>query len=381
MPIVAYEADAFPAEYRGTLLVTSWGDHRIDRFRAHPQGTSLTSKAEPLIIGGENFRPVGLAQAPDGSLFATDWVLKDYSVHGHGRIWRIAPKAADARRKVDDLAAVPHLAIPELRSKLASPRLDIRRLAARTLADRDSSFLKTVAHDRNSPTRLRLEASWALQRPSLHNGSHAPAHSTLKNREIPLLWPDLERPNSDLTANGLLDELQHPSAINPSIELWRLISEFDKFAAREPKFVEKVAALDDRFVFAALVQALTDRFPPAEFAERLRPTRTPSPRLRLALLLAATEQSQSSREPGTRSGPRGPRIQRAAHGDPVGRRRAINSFPTLYRATAFRFRLNSRPFRGRACVSGDARPGQARSEERILRRGLCAAAGTRRTGD
>ncbi len=294
--VVAYEADAFPVEYRGTLLVTSWGDHRIDRFRVHPQGTSLTSKAEPLIVGGENFRPVGLALAPDGSLFATDWVLKDYNVHGHGRIWRIAPKAADARRKVDDLADVVHLAIPELRGKLASPRLDIRRLAARTLADRDPSFLKTVAHDPNSPARPRLEASWALQRPSLHNGSHSPAHSTLKNRDIPLLWPDLERPNRDLTANGLLDQLQHPSAVNPSIELWRLVSEFDEFAAREPKFLEEVAALDDRFVFAALVQALTDRFPPAEFTDRLRPTRTPSPRLRLALLLAARRSNPKAAE-------------------------------------------------------------------------------------
>jgi putative membrane-bound dehydrogenase-like protein len=294
--IVAYEADAFPAEYRGTLLVTSWGDHRIDRFRTRPQGTSLTSKAEPLIVGGENFRPVGLAQAPDGSLFATDWVLKDYNVHGHGRIWRIAPKAADARTKVDDLAAVVHLAIPELRGKLASARLDIRRLAARTLADRDPSSLKTVAHDPSSPARPRLEASWALQRPSLQNGSHAPAHSTLKNHEIPLLWPDLKLPNRELTAEGLLDQLQHPSAVNPSIELWRLVSQFDKFAARDPKFLEKVAALDDRFVFAALVQALTDRFQPAEFAERLRPTRTPSPRLRLALLLAARRSNPKAAE-------------------------------------------------------------------------------------
>ena len=31
--IVAYESDALPAEYRGSLLVTSWGDHRVDRYR------------------------------------------------------------------------------------------------------------------------------------------------------------------------------------------------------------------------------------------------------------------------------------------------------------------------------------------------------------
>ena len=89
--ILAYESDGLPDEYLGNLLVTSWGDHRIDRFRLQSKGTSFTSLAEPLITGGENFRPVGIATAPDGSLFCTDWVLSDYKLHGHGRIWRIAP--------------------------------------------------------------------------------------------------------------------------------------------------------------------------------------------------------------------------------------------------------------------------------------------------
>ncbi|MFM9961432.1 MAG: PVC-type heme-binding CxxCH protein, partial [Planctomycetaceae bacterium] len=80
--ILAYESDGLPEEYLGNLLVTSWGDHRIDRFRLQPKGTSFTSLAEPLITGGENFRPVGLATAPDGSLFCTDWVLRDYKLHG-----------------------------------------------------------------------------------------------------------------------------------------------------------------------------------------------------------------------------------------------------------------------------------------------------------
>ncbi|MCA9115628.1 MAG: hypothetical protein KDA79_11125, partial [Planctomycetaceae bacterium] len=67
--IVAVETDGLPKEYRGSLLVTSWGDHRIDRFSLKPQGASFVAVAEPLIQGGENFRPVGLAFAPDGSLY------------------------------------------------------------------------------------------------------------------------------------------------------------------------------------------------------------------------------------------------------------------------------------------------------------------------
>jgi putative membrane-bound dehydrogenase-like protein len=96
--IVAYESDGLPKEYVGNLLVTSWGDHRIDRFRLKPKGASYESLAEPLITGGENFRPVGLAIAPDGSLYCTDWVLKDYKLHGKGRVWRISSRARPTDR-------------------------------------------------------------------------------------------------------------------------------------------------------------------------------------------------------------------------------------------------------------------------------------------
>ncbi len=104
--IVAYESDGFPEGYIGSLLVGSWGDHRIDRFQLKPRGTSFTSKAEPLIVGGENFRPVGLAVAPDGSLYFSDWVLKDYPLHGQGRMWRISA-VEEPQRKVIDVVAIP----------------------------------------------------------------------------------------------------------------------------------------------------------------------------------------------------------------------------------------------------------------------------------
>ena len=44
---------------------------------------------KPVVVGGDDFRPVGIAAAPDGSLYISDWVDKDYSVHGKGRIWRL----------------------------------------------------------------------------------------------------------------------------------------------------------------------------------------------------------------------------------------------------------------------------------------------------
>ncbi len=36
--VLAYESDQLPEDYVGNLLVTSWGDHRIERYRLEPRG-------------------------------------------------------------------------------------------------------------------------------------------------------------------------------------------------------------------------------------------------------------------------------------------------------------------------------------------------------
>ena len=99
---MAYESDDLPADYRGDLLVTSWGDHRIERFRLAAAGGARSSAVlEPVIAGGENFRPVGIAIAPDGSLYVSDWVDKSYPLHGKGRIWHIRAQEPGKRVRFD----------------------------------------------------------------------------------------------------------------------------------------------------------------------------------------------------------------------------------------------------------------------------------------
>ncbi len=132
--IVCYENDGFPEDYLGTLLVGSWGDHRIDQFVLEPKGASFTSKAMPIIKGGENFRPVGLAVAPDGSLYFSDWVLKDYKLHGKGRVWRVKgdrKNRAVARAEYENIqsAQKPKQLVPYLESR----NISIRRFTARQL--------------------------------------------------------------------------------------------------------------------------------------------------------------------------------------------------------------------------------------------------------
>ena len=59
---------------------------------------------KPVVIGGDDFRPVGIATAPDGSLYVSDWVDKSYTLHGKGRIWRL--RSADGRPVAKDAAVM-----------------------------------------------------------------------------------------------------------------------------------------------------------------------------------------------------------------------------------------------------------------------------------
>jgi putative membrane-bound dehydrogenase-like protein len=84
------EAPTAIVPHAGSLWVTSWGDHRIERYRLVPRGSSWGANREVVVQGDAEFRPTGMVVAPDGSLYFGDWVLRDYPVHGRGRIWRLS---------------------------------------------------------------------------------------------------------------------------------------------------------------------------------------------------------------------------------------------------------------------------------------------------
>ena len=162
--IIAYESDGLPKDYIGDFLVTSWGEHRIGRFRLKPRGTSFQSLADPVIQGGESFRPVGLAVAPDGSLYCTDWVLKDYKIHEKGRVWHISVVNLPKRRVIDSATITTKHSIGELTTFLNSPRLDVRRVSAKALTKSSSGRkqLLAIIRDEKQPARQRIEVLWAL---------------------------------------------------------------------------------------------------------------------------------------------------------------------------------------------------------------------------
>ena len=147
--VLAYESDNLPEEYRGDLLVTSWGDHRIERFRLAPRGASFSATMTPVVRGGENFRPVGMALAPDGSLFFSDWVDKSYNVHGKGRVWRLSAKNPPKPSRPEDTIEA-----------LSSPQGPWREAAARKLSREQA--IKVASESKSERARSLAGRAYAI---------------------------------------------------------------------------------------------------------------------------------------------------------------------------------------------------------------------------
>lgn len=152
--LAVYEHHHLPADYRGTILVTSWGDHVIQRFRLVPRGASFASQPETILKGDENFRPVGIALAPDGSVFLSDWVDKSYPVHNKGRLWRIRAKEPGRPRPEDPLCARFKDVRKDLEAALRDPAEEVRAGAARLMAGNDPRRVQIAATDPSKAVRL-----------------------------------------------------------------------------------------------------------------------------------------------------------------------------------------------------------------------------------
>ncbi len=309
--ILSYESDGFPEEYIGNLFVTSWGDHRIDRFRLKPRGASFGSVAEPLIVGGEDFRPVGIACAPDGCLYCTDWVKRDYNLHGHGRVWRISAKDSRMRDVIDVATVSPSRPAADLTRLLESRRLDIRRASATALrkADMGRRNLLATLNERRQAARERVESLWSVAQIPIAGKSFA--------EEMPNLWSNVLLANEvGQAAYRVIGSPQFPVE---SYVKWAHVANRDEALpediSREALAATLLAELPlaknfslgglslfaalgehDPFLFTGVINALCDA---ADVADSLLddkdriPVKDPefAPQLRLATLLAARRAS------------------------------------------------------------------------------------------
>lgn len=249
--VISYESDGLPREYVGNLLVPAWADHRVERFVLKERGASFVAEAEPFVQGGKDFRPSGLVVAPDGSLFVSDWVLRDYNLHGRGAVWHVRSKGSAARERPADPRvglSCPHRPLRDasaraltpdesgrtfLREQLAhrEPRVRAAALTALISADDPLPGLTELAA-RDAEPAIRAMAVRALAasgndaRAFLNGGQPAvvrlEAVAALKQKDdLPLLLRLLDDPDSFLR-NAAVWQLAHAPALLDAVELQTL---------------------------------------------------------------------------------------------------------------------------------------------------------------
>ena len=118
--VTVYRGDAFPLEFHGNLFLGEVSNNLIHRAIPEPRGVLVTARSaesgrEFLASRDSYFRPVQLANAPDGCLWVVDMyreliegaaflpteILEHMDVTSgidRGRIWRIAPEGFAPRR-------------------------------------------------------------------------------------------------------------------------------------------------------------------------------------------------------------------------------------------------------------------------------------------
>ncbi|WP_339908193.1 PVC-type heme-binding CxxCH protein [Symmachiella dynata] len=178
--ITAYRGDAWPEDYRGNLLVGEVSNNLIYRATVEPKGVGVVGRradadAEFLSSTDNWFRPVQLANAPDGSLYVLDMyreliegaafippmILKHLDVNSgadRGRIYRIVPEDF----KQPPLPKLGQATTAELVSLLESPNGWSRDTASRLIYERQDLSAKPLLRKLTTESKSALARAHAL---------------------------------------------------------------------------------------------------------------------------------------------------------------------------------------------------------------------------
>lgn len=178
-----HRGDALPEGHRGSVFVAESAQNLVQRQILEPNGVTFRSRpardgVEFLASSDTWFRPVFLADGPDGALYVVDMYRKDIdhpayvpeasrplfdftAGRAHGRIYRVAANDRSSSRTAVNLADVP---IETLVSNLDHPNGWQRDTAQRRLVERGDKTaaprLRALAA--NGSEFGRLHALWTM---------------------------------------------------------------------------------------------------------------------------------------------------------------------------------------------------------------------------
>ena len=185
-PIV-YRGELFPAEFRGNSFVPEPSGNMIKRnLHVEKDGEVMAKNAyeqeEFMTSTDERFRPVALANGPDGALYITDmyrgiiqhvtyitpWLRRQYierkldAPTHQGRIWRIVPDGAKPAPAPKLATFTPAQLVAELGSANGWRRDTAQRLLVESGDAGVVPLLKKAVASAKTPL-ARLHALWTLE--------------------------------------------------------------------------------------------------------------------------------------------------------------------------------------------------------------------------
>lgn len=173
--LTLYQADEFPAVYRGAAFFHNLHGHRMVREKIEKKGSGYIARHRPdfLLTNDHNFVGVGVMQGSDGALYFSDWVDTQTCHHRdveiwdrkNGRIFRV--RYGDAKTTRQNL---PEKSDTDLVALLGNRNAVIARQAQRLLQERSAggklhrekvAAALTVFEADNSPNSVnQLRALW-----------------------------------------------------------------------------------------------------------------------------------------------------------------------------------------------------------------------------
>jgi putative heme-binding domain-containing protein len=172
---LCYSEDALPPEYHGNLFLADFGKRQLLRVAVERTGATFRVASRSDLFGDPppEFRPVGLALAPDGlSIYICDWQHRDTKEPvSVGRLLKLTYTGAShaAPRPAWYTPAAMGETVPapieDLVGGLSYPARSVREVAQRQLAGRGALAVSptlTLLKDDAAPAIARMHAVWAL---------------------------------------------------------------------------------------------------------------------------------------------------------------------------------------------------------------------------
>lgn len=175
--LLIYNGPAFPAAFQGNAFMTDPENHVVFRVLLRERGGVIVAEraadeagAEFLVARTPEFRPVALAQGPEGELY-----VADYADGVRGRVFRVVPNSLKRGKRVDWAKASALDLVAGCTSTNAWHRFTATRLLVTRPQPAAVPFLSNVVFQAGSPlaraTGLRMMANLeALTEPALLRG-------------------------------------------------------------------------------------------------------------------------------------------------------------------------------------------------------------------